>query len=414
MAMILAGLFLWAGVAASPASDTENWPQFRGPTGDGHSHATGLPLTWSETENVRWKTPIHGRAWSSPVVWGDLVWMTTAPEDGHEAFAVAVDRRTGKILHDIKVFDVPKPQEINALNSYASPTPVIEAGRVYVTFGAHGTACLDTATGRALWARRDLECNHFRGPGSSPILVDDLLILHFDGFDFQYVVALDKATGKTVWKTNRSTKFGDIDGDFRKAFSTPIVIEAGSRRQLISPASKAAMAYDPRTGEELWKIEFEAHSSTSRPLAADGLVYIFTGFGRSQLWAVRPDGRGDVTDSHVAWKYSRSVPCKPSALLVDKLIFMVTDAGRAVCLEATTGREVWQKRLGGEYSASPIVAEGRIYFFSHDGRTTVIAADRAGKILAENRLDDGFMASPAVSGKSLILRTKKRLVCVEK
>jgi len=413
MVLFLVEAALWAGIAASPAPQTDNWPQFRGPPGAGQSRATGLPLTWSETENVRWKTPIHGRGWSSPVVWGDQIWVTTAPEDGHEAFAVAVDRRTGKILHDLKVFDVPKPQEINALNSYASPTPVIEAGRVYVSFGAHGTACLDTATGRVLWTRRDFQCDHYRGPGSSPILVDDLLILHFDGFDLQYVVALDKTTGKTVWKTDRSTKFGDIDGDFRKAFCTPIVIGSGPQRQLVSPGSKAAMAYDLRTGRELWKIHFEGFSSTARPLAADGLVFLFTGFGKSELWAVRPDGQGDVTESHVAWKYSRSVPCKPSAVLVDKLIFMATDTGRAVCLEAATGRELWQKRLGGDYSASPIAAEGRVYFFSHDGRTTVIEANRGGKVLAQNRLDDGFMASPAVSGKSLILRTKKRLVCVE-
>ena len=246
MALLFAETILLASITTLATADTDNWPQFRGPTGDGQSTAHGLPLTWSETEHIRWQTPIHGRGWSSPVVWGDQVWLTTAPADGHEAYALAVDCRSGKMLYDIKVFDVPHPQVIHTFNSYASPTPVIEAGRVYVHFGAHGTACLDTSSGKVLWTRRDLECDHYRGPGSSPILVDDLLILHFDGSDVQYVVALDKTTGKTVWKTNRSTDFGTIDGDFRKAFCTPIVIQVDGRRQLISPGSKATMAYDLR------------------------------------------------------------------------------------------------------------------------------------------------------------------------
>ena len=395
------------------AADAKNWPEFRGPEASGHCRATGLPLRWSETENIRWKTPIHGRGWSSPVVWDDQIWLTTAPDDGHEAYAVAVDARSGKIIHDVELFDVPHPQEIHSLNSYASPTPVVEAGRVYVHFGAHGTACLDTRSGKILWTRRDLECNHYRGPGSSPILVDNLMIVHFDGFDFDYVVALDKATGKTVWKTDRSNDFTDVDGDHRKAFCTPIVIEATGRRQLISPGSKAAMAYDPASGRELWKIHFKGFSSTGRPLWAHGLVFIQTGFGSPELLAVRPDGRGDVTESHIAWRVGKYVPNKPSAILVDDLIYMVNDNGIATCLEAKTGRLVWQKRLGGKYSASPLAAPGRIYFFSHEGKTTVIQPGRQFKRLAENQLDDGFMASPAVTGNALILRTKTRLLRVE-
>ena len=413
MLLHLAETILWTSVAGMATSDTGNWPQFRGPTGDGQSTARGLPLAWSESEHIRWQTPIHGRGWSSPVVWGEQVWLTTAPADGHEAYALAVDRRNGRVLYDIKVFDVPHPQDIHKFNSYASPTPVVEAGRVYVHFGAHGTACLDSGSGKILWTRRDLECNHYRGPGSSPILVDDLLIVHFDGSDVQYVVALDKMTGKTVWKTDRSTDFAGCEGDYRKAFCTPIVIEVGGRRQLVSPGSEATMAYDPRCGAELWKVRYKGFSSTLRPLAWQGLVLIATGFGKSELWAVRPDGHGDVTDSHVVWKLRKGVPSKPSAVLWGELLYMVQDNGLLSCVETKTGNVVWQEHLHGQYSASLLAAEGRIYCFSQEGKTTVVEAGRSYKVLAESQLKDGFMASPAVTGKSLILRTEHRLLRVE-
>jgi outer membrane protein assembly factor BamB len=392
--------------------DASVWPQFRGPAGDGHADAKDLPLTWSETSNIGWQTPIHGRGWSSPVVCGSQIWLTTATEDGHELFAVAADRATGRILHDLRIFHIERPQATHALNSYASPSPVIEEGRVYVHFGAHGTACLDTATGRTLWSRQDLACDHFRGPGSSPLLFEDLLILHFDGIDVQYLAALDKRTGRTVWKTDRSTDFGNADGDLRKAYSTPLLTEVGGRPQLISPGAKAAMAYDPHSGRELWKVRYDGFSNTVRPLAGHGLVFVNTGFGRTELWAIRPDGQGDVTESHVVWRANKSIPTKPSPVLVGDLLFMANDAGIFTCLEAKTGALVWQKRIGGQYSASPLYAAGRIYFFSHEGRTTVIAPEREWRVLAENQLDDGFMASPAVADGRLILRTKARLLCI--
>jgi outer membrane protein assembly factor BamB len=412
MAGALAAVLLLAAASMSPAA--ENWPQFRGPTGDGQSDATGLPLRWSEKENVRWKTPIHGRGWSSPVIWDQQVWMTTATEDGRRLFAVAVDCRSGAVLHDLKLFDVAQPDEIHALNSYASPSPVIEAGRVYVHFGTYGTACLDTATGRTLWERRDLKCDHFRGPGSSPVLFENLLILHYDGIDLQYLVALDKATGRTAWRTDRSTDFGQLDGDLRKAYATPLVVEAAGRLQMLSPGAQAAMAYDPRTGKELWKILYPGgFSNVSRPLYGHGLAYLNTGFGQPQLWAVRPDGRGDVTATHVAWKLAKGVPAKPSPVLVGDLIFMVNDTGIASCVEAKTGRVVWHERIGGEYSASLLSAEGRVYAFSHDGRSTVFRPGRQYEALAVNRLDSGFMASPAVAGRAMFLRTKTDLYRIE-
>jgi outer membrane protein assembly factor BamB len=422
------------------ARANENWPQFRGPNGDGQSDAKGLPLTWSETENVKWKTPIHGKAWSCPVVWGNQVWLTTATEDGRELFVVCVDRDTGKILRDQKLFDVANPQFCHKFNSYASPTPVIEEGRIYVTFGSPGTACLDTQIGKVLWERRDLECNHFRGAGSSLILYGNLLIMNFDGSDHQFIVALDKKTGKTVWRKNRSIDYKDLgpdgkpelEGDLRKAFATPHVASLDGKPVLISSGAKAHYAYEPLTGEELWRVEERSsHSAGARPVVGHALVFIPTGWSQGQILAIQPGRKGEVIDANataaeasgsneartrlqVVWKSKRSVPKKPSLLLVDDLLFMVDDGGIAGCLEAKTGAEVWRERVGGNYSASPIYAEGRIYFFSEEGKTTVIEAGRQFKKITENQLDDGFMASAAIAGKALFLRTKTHLYRIEK
>ncbi len=398
---------------ASPLVAGDTWPEFRGPTADGHAHARGLPLTWSDTDNVVWKTPIHGRAWSCPVIWEDRIWMTTATEDGKVLSAVCLDRESGRVLHDFKVFDLPQPPEIHKFNSYSSPTPAIEAGRVYLSWGSYGIACLDSGTADLLWSRRDLECDHYRGPGASPILFEDLLIQHYDGFDDQYVVALDKRTGDTVWRTPRPENFGTDNGDYKKAFATPIVIEVDGRRQLISPCSKGAFAYDPRTGTELWRIRYEGFSTACRPLYVHGLVFISTGFSKSEMIAVKPTGSGDVTDTHIVWRETKTMPSKPSPLIVGGRMFTIHDQGVATCLDARTGESVWQDRVGGNFSASPLFAEGRIYLFGEDGKTTVIAADGEYRVLAENQLPDGIMASPAVVGQSLFLRTATHLYRLE-
>lgn len=415
---------LLAITAASRAG--ENWPQFRGPTGQGFADATGLPVTWSETENVKWKTPLKGKAWSSPVVWGAQIWVTTATEDGRQLGAIAVDRESGRIVHDLALFTVEQPQYADKFNSYGSPTPVLEAGRVYVTFGSAGTACLDTATGKVLWERRDLPCNHWRGAGSSPTLWENLLIMHFDGADHQYVVALDKRTGRDVWRTNRSIDFQDLtpegkpirDGDFRKAFSSPLVVTHEGKPLLISAASKATYAYNPVDGRELWRVEERKHhSGTVRPVVGNGFVYTATGLAKGELWAVRLGGSGVVTDTHVAWKVTRNVPNRPSPILTGDLLFMVDqDGGVVTCLEALTGKEVWKERLpgAGSYSSSPVLAEGRLYFFNENGHGTVIEAGRTFKVLAANKLDGGFMASPAVAGRALFVRSKTHLYRLEK
>ncbi|MEX2174948.1 MAG: PQQ-binding-like beta-propeller repeat protein [Pirellulaceae bacterium] len=401
-------------VSTSPALADEQWPRFRGPRGNGHTDSTGLPTTWSETKNVRWKTPLHDSGWSSPVVWGDQIWVTAATADGKSNFAICVDKNSGQILHDIKLWENASPSPLgNTLNGYASCTSAIEEGRVYVHFGSYGTACLDTASGKILWQRRDLPCEHFRGPGSSPILFENLLIFHMDGFDFQYVVALDKKTGETVWKTDRDVQYGTDNGDTMKAYSTPLVIEAAGKLQLISPTSKAVLAYDPRTGKELWRVRYNSFSVAATPLFHDGRLYINTGFGKADLLAIEPDGQGDVTGTHVLWTAKKSIGSKPSQVIVDDLIFNVHDGGVASCLDAQTGEELWSKRLGGEYSAALLYGDGKVYICSQDGSTTVLKPAREYVELAKNQLDDGFMASPAVTGKALILRTRSALYRVE-
>jgi outer membrane protein assembly factor BamB len=398
------------------------WPQFRGPDGTGNSTSANLPLTWGEGKNVRWKTPVHGRAWSSPVILGNQVWMTTATEDGRELFAVALDRDTGKVLFDLKLFQVATPQYAHPFNTYASPTPVIEPGRIYVTFGSPGTAAIDTKTGKVLWERRDFECNHFRGAGSSPVLFGDLLLMHFDGSDHQFVVALDKHTGKTVWRTPRSIDFQDLgpdgkpkaDGDFRKGFATPQIVMVDGRPIMVSIGSKAVYGYDPKTGKEIWRvIERGSHSGSTRPVAGNGLVYLAMGFDAAQILAVRPDGQGDVSSSHIAWRFGKGAPSKPSMILVNDLLFTVNDAGITGAIDAKNGELVWRARVEGTYSASPLYAGGRIYAFNEDGKTTVFEAGREFKVLAENFLEDGFMASPAVDGQALFLRTRTHVYRIE-
>ena len=413
-------VLLFALVLTQPLS--AQWPQFRGPEGTGHSASTGLPLTWAEGKNVTWKTAVHGRAWSSPVILGNQVWMTTATPDGRELFAVALDRDSGKIVFDLKLFDVATPQYAHPFNTYASPTPVIEPGRVYVTFGSPGTAAIDTKTGKVIWERRDFECNHFRGAGSSPILFGDLLLMHFDGSDHQFVVALDKRTGKTVWRTPRSIDFQDLgpdgkpkaDGDFRKGFATPQIVMVEGRPVMVSVGSKAVYGYDPLTGKELWRvIERGSHSASSRPVAGHGLVFVPMGFDQAQLLAIRPDGQGDVAASHVAWRFGKGAPSKPSILLVGDVIYMVNDGGIVGAVEAKTGELVWRGRVDGTYSASPLFANGRLYLFNEDGKTTVLEAGRELKVLAENFLEDGFMSSPAVDGRALYLRTRTHVYRIE-
>jgi outer membrane protein assembly factor BamB len=400
-------------VIAMATARADNWSRYRGPTADGMSTAAGLPIEWSESKNVAWKTAIHGKAWSSPVIWGNQIWMTSATEDGKQLFAVCVDRDSGQVVQDKLVFEIAEPQYCIPFNSYASPTPVIEAGRVYVHYGAAGTACLDTASGETLWTRQDLPCDHHRSAGSSPILYGDLLVVAFDGFDVQYVVALDKITGKTVWRRDRNIDYGSDNGDVKKAYCTARVIEVNGKPQLVYPSAGATIAYEPTSGEELWRVRHGGMNAACPILFGNGRLFINTAAGGFKLFALRAGGTGDVTNTHVEWKCSQGTSTRASQLLIDNRIYMVSDAGIASCLDADTGKAVWQSRLGGEFTSSPVCAEGRIYFCNQDGETFVVAAQPEFKLLATNRLDDGFMASPAICGKSLYLRTKTHLYRIE-
>jgi outer membrane protein assembly factor BamB len=409
-------------------SAATDWPGFRGPWGDGQVAApgdtrpAGLPLTWSETENIVWKTAIPERGWSTPAVMGGKIWLTTAALDGTAFYVLGVEAATGRVLVHEKLFDCAAPEPLgNKVNGYATPSPALEAGRVYVHFGSYGTACLDAATGRPIWQRQDLPCRHYRGPASSPVLFENLVILSMDGADVQYLVALDKATGRTVWKTDRSVAWNDGDskikmvqeGDRRKAHSTPLLVTVAGRPRMFSIGAKAAYEYEPRTGRELWRVQYDAWSGAPLPVYRQGLVFVITGLGKTELLAVRADGSGDVTDTHVAWRSDSMVAKTSSPVLVDDLLYFVADGGIVTCLETTTGQQVWRERLPGNYAASPIHADGRLYFCNQEGKTTVIKPGRTWEILATNTLETGLMASPAVAGKALFLRTKTHLYRVE-
>ncbi len=423
-------------VLSIPLFAADNWPDFRGPTQDGHVGAANLPETWSESENVTWKTEMPLLGLSSPIVLDNQIWLTTATVEGHEYYVLCVDATTGEIITNEKLFHVDEPQDMGngaKDNSYATPSAVAEPGRVYVHYGNVGTACLDTETNEVLWKRDDLKCWHYRGASSSPVLFEDLLILTFDGADLQYIVALDKASGETVWKTDRSAEWNDEDidkqmvkeGDWRKAHSTPLIVSIDGEPVMCSTGAKAAYGYDPRTGKELWRVDHEAYSASPRPIYYDGSFILVTGFSKgAEMMSVKAGGSGVVNDTHVNWRIGTSFPKYSSPILVDDLLYFAMDDSFLVCVDPKTGETVWKGRAGGKYRACPIYADGKIYFFSLEGKTTVIEPGREFKILTTNELatdaplDDprrgpGFMASPAVVGDAMFVRTRYHLYRIE-
>jgi outer membrane protein assembly factor BamB len=383
----------------------EDWPEFRGPSGQGHSAERGVPQSWSNTKNVRWRTAVPGAGWSSPSIAGDRIWLTTATDNGASLRVLALETATGKLVLDKEVIRVSdRGPGIHAKNTFASPTAIVRGDRVYVHFGFYGTACLNTK-GEILW-KQTLKYEPQHGPGGSPALFEDLLIISCDGFDAQFVVALDAATGKIRWKTAR--------GKGNQAYTTPLVIDTGGQQQVISPGAHHAYSYDPRTGKELWYIEYgSGFSNVPRPVYAHGLVYICSGFFQPVLFAVRPDGRGNVTKSHVAWSHSRAVPLTPSPVVAGDELYMVSDNGIGTCLDAKTGAVHWTQRIGGNHSASPLYADGRIYFLSEEGECTVIAPGKEYRELGRNAIGERTLASIAVSGKAFYLRGDQHLYRLE-
>ena len=393
----------WAQDVSSASLAREEWPEFRGPGAQGHSAERGLPVQWAEGTNVLWKSSVPGLGWSTPVVASGRVWITTAVEQrGVSLRAMAFDVESGKEVVNVEVFKIPLDRrELNPKNSWASPSPVIDGDRVYVHFGADGTAAL-TTTGDIVWkARFEYQSQH--GAGGSPIVYGDLLIFSCDGSDAAFVIALDKRTGKVKWKSNRG-----FPSD--QAYTTPLIIRAADRDQLISVGAFRARAYDPLTGKEIWRVRYdEGFSNVPRPVFAHGLVYIVTGFQQPELLAVRPDGTGDVTKTHIAWRLQRGAPLTPSPIVVGDELYIVNDGGIASCIDAKTGAVIWQSRLGGTYSASPVHADGRLYFPAEQGVTTVIAPGREARRLATNKLDGSLLASMAVARGSIFLRTDSHL-----
>jgi outer membrane protein assembly factor BamB len=357
-------------------------------------------MVWSENKNIRWKVAIPGRGWSSPAIQGDRIWLTTATEEGKSLRAISVDRNTGAILQNVEVFRLKSMGNLNSKNNQASPTPALEGDRVYLHFGAFGTACLNQS-GAIVWKTRLDYDNGQHGPGGSPVIYDDLLIVSCDGQETQYIVAMDKLTGKVRWKKFR---------EGYQAYTTPLVVRLPAGDQVISPGAFRAVSYEPRTGKELWQVRYgDGFSNVPRPVYSDGLVFICTGFQQPSMLAVRLDGRGDITKSHIKWTLKRGVSLTPSPLLVGEELYMVSDNGIASCIDAKTGAPHWQVRLGGNHSASPIYADGRIYFLSEEGESVVIAPGKEFKEMARNQLDGPTLASMAVSGGSIFVRSQTHL-----
>ncbi len=413
-----------------------NWPEWRGPSAQGQANASGLPETWSETSNIAWKTPLPGRGHSTPVMWGDHIWLTTAIEKtatseeakrrlesntGDQPLvvlssvslrAVCVDRNSGKILHDIELLNVKDPQWAHQLNSYASPTPVLEEGRLYAHFGSFGTVALDTKTQNVLWKNEELNVMHENGPGSTAVLHGDRLIAHFDGSDQQFIAGFDKSTGKLAWKTSRS---GDMDPrpQQKKAYGTPLIVTINGQPQVVSSAANNIYGYDPQTGQELWKIHYGelGFSMSTVPVADDQQIYFSTAFGKSAVIALKHAG---VKTPEVAWRNNKNAPKMCSPVLHNDLLFYVDDGGIVSCVDVKTGEAFYRERIGGKFSASPIFADGKLYFSSREGVVTVIAASKQFKILSQNTLDGSLMASPIADGSALFLRTDKALYKIGK
>lgn len=406
-----------------------DWTHFRGPAGDGVAAPDAAPpLEWSETKNVVWKTELPGRGRSSPVVLGKRVFVTGARERGikrvkiggddmqtaeHVSLTAAcLDRETGKILWELTLAEVSSPDPVHWLNSWATPTPVVEAGRLICDFGGQGTWCLDPETGKTLW-HKVIPLDHQVGPGSSLLLDGKRVIFIRDGREAQYVAALDKSTGEQLWKTERPPiKIGH--NNMRKSFSSPLIIESGGKRQLIAVAPHWIAAYDPENGKELWRARHgDGFSIGTVPVFGDGLVYFGTGCFKPNIIAVKPDGEGDVTASHIAWRSQKSIPVMSSPLYLDGNLYWVSDDGMATCADPKAGTPRWQTRLGEAHLASPLAAGGRIYFFGREGKSTVVQPGAEYKSLAENKLDGIVSASPAALGKALYLRSDTHLYRLE-
>lgn len=403
------GVVLWL-TATSAVFAADDWPEFRGPTGQGHAPDATIPLEWSEADNVVWKSAVPGRGWSSPVIGDGRIWITTSIDEAGSGSLrlLAYDIETGHEIINTEVFRVDDTDAPNPKNSLASPSAVIDptGERVYVHFGAYGTAAM-TTDGEVVWSTRFPYISQ-HGNGGSPIVHNDLLVLNIDGYDTAYVVAVDSQTGEERWRATRPNPVS-------QAYSTPLVIRVGDNNQIVSVAAFRTTAHNPSTGEEIWSVGYRnGFSNVPRPVFGHGMVYLSTGFNTPSLLAVRADGTGDVTRSHVAWRLNRGAPLTPSPLLVGDELYIITDFGIATCVNAMTGDVHWQDRIGGNHSASPVFANGRIYFQSEEGITTVIEPGTEFRVLARNELDGTTLASMAIADSAVFIRSDSHLYRIEK
>lgn len=407
----------------------ENWARFRGPNGQGISSETNLPVQWSTTENIAWKAAIPGEGWSSPIVWGDRIFMTITLENGTKCHVICVDAKSGKILWDKEVFEQFVRRK-EGKNSHSTPTPTTDGEKVYATFGDGSVVAL-TFDGSIAWTNREVKFYSRHGLGSSPVLVDGLLVQCYDGsqpveaagnypqvsdfertgwqlpWDKSFLVGLDTKTGKRMWTGKR--------GMSRIAHVTPIVTKIDGRDQLISGAGDRMQGFDPKTGELIWSIYQQGEGVTPSPVLGNGMLFASSGFEKTTLRGIKLGGaKGDVTDSHIAWEQKKGVPTQPSPLFVKPYLYTISDGGIASCYKPESGEIVWQERVGGNFSASPVFADGRIYFLSEAAETTVIAPGTEFKVLAKNKLEGKAQSSMAVSGGKLFIRTDKNLYRIGK
>ncbi|MFO0863687.1 MAG: PQQ-binding-like beta-propeller repeat protein [Gemmataceae bacterium] len=411
VALVAVFFLLSSALIAAEPSGPSTWPQFRGPTGQGIVEGK-LPTTWAEGKNVAWKTPIPGKGWSSPVIGGGHAWLTTAVSEkgGSLSYRIlGIDLQTGDVKHNVELFASPKGPTLHARNTAASPTPVIIGDHVIASFGGDGIGCIHAKSGELLWKNSDLKVNYLTGPASSPAPYKDMVIIPCDGADAQFAVALEAATGKQRWKTERPIAATRKSLDERRAFSSPLIITVGKQDQVVMPGSHCVYSYDPNSGEELWRVRYTGFSNVPRPVFADGLVFVTSGFANHEMMAIRPDGKGDVTDTHVVWKQKKAIPNIPSPVVVGDRMYLIGDKGVLSCLDLKTGAQKWTERISGSFSASPLVTGNTIYLFSDEGFAVVFEAGDAFKQMARNELTGRIQATPAVVDGSLILRTDANL-----
>lgn len=401
-----------------PANGANAWPRFLGAKQNSTAEdADKLPVTWEAAKNIAWRTEIPGEGWSSPVVADGRVWMTTATEDGLSLRAVAVDFESGKLIHDIEVFRLEAAPVKHRRNSHASPTGLLSGGRFYVHYGTNGTAALDASTGQILWRQQSLKVDHQNGAGGSLTEYGDFLLVPCDGMDVQHEVALRKSDGGIAWDVERSAKpfLETLAPDRRKAYGTPFLMNSGGVPVSITTAATRLYALDPATGKERWFLNYGLGFSNVPLPATDGkTLVISTGFMKPEVWAIKLEGaQGDISESAVLWKQKTAAPDQTTPVIYKNMVFTVSSGGIASCLDLASGDILWRERIGSDYAATPLVANGLVYFFDCTGTTTVVKAQSAFEVVAKNVLEEGFMASPAVVGNVLVLRTKKALYRVQ-